>query len=31
MYFISDPNTGKMYFAKTLEEHQQNIDKYLNN
>ncbi len=30
MYFISDPNTGKMYFAETLEEHQRNIDTYLN-
>ena len=30
MYFISDPNTGKMYFARTLEEHQRNIDTYLN-
>ncbi|MBR2745568.1 MAG: endolytic transglycosylase MltG [Erysipelotrichaceae bacterium] len=30
MYFISDPSTGKMYFARTLEEHQRNIDTYLN-
>lgn len=28
-YFISDPETGKTVFAKTLDEHTQNIVKYL--
>ena len=28
-YFISDPKTGKTVFAKTLDEHTQNIVKYL--
>lgn len=28
-YFISDPKTGKTVFAKTLDEHNQNIVKYL--
>ncbi len=28
-YYIADPKTGKTIFAKTLEEHNQNIRKYL--
>ena len=28
-YFIANVNTGDMYFAKTLEEHQYNIDHYM--
>lgn len=28
-FYISDPKTGKTIFAKTLEEHNQNIAKYL--
>jgi len=29
-YFVSDPETGDTIFAETLEEHNQNIAKYLN-
>ena len=29
LFFISDPKTGKKVFAKTLDEHNQNIVKYL--
>ena len=28
-YFIANVNTGDMYFAKTYEEHQYNIDHYM--
>ncbi|MCH4072757.1 endolytic transglycosylase MltG [Pseudoramibacter sp.] len=29
LYFVSDPSTGKTYFATNLSDHQQNINKYL--
>ena len=29
LYFVSDPETGNTYFAKTLEEHNANVKKYL--
>jgi len=29
IFYIHDPATGKMYYSKTLEGHNRNIDKYL--
>ncbi|MCB5951562.1 endolytic transglycosylase MltG [Enterococcus sp. BWT-B8] len=30
-YFVADIKTGKVYFAETYEEHQEFVDKYVNN
>ena len=30
LYFVADVKTGQVYFAKTLEEHNENIKKYVN-
>lgn len=29
-YFVADMKSGKIHFAKTIDEHQQNIKKYMN-
>ena len=31
LYFVADITTGKVYFAETYEEHQEYVDKYVNN
>lgn len=31
LYFLADLKTGKVYYAKTYEEHQKNVEKYINN
>ncbi|HFI0040781.1 TPA: endolytic transglycosylase MltG [Streptococcus suis] len=30
LYFVADVTTGTVYFAKTIEEHDQNVAKYVN-
>ncbi|MDR2465651.1 MAG: endolytic transglycosylase MltG, partial [Streptococcaceae bacterium] len=29
LYFVADPKTGKVYFSTTIEEHDQNVAKYI--
>jgi UPF0755 protein len=31
LFFVADIKTGEVYFAKTYEEHQELVDKYVNN
>lgn len=31
LYFVADISTGNVYFAETYEEHQEFVDKYVNN
>lgn len=31
LYFVADLKTGKVYYSKTLEEHNQLVEKYVNN
>ncbi|MCJ0602067.1 endolytic transglycosylase MltG, partial [Enterococcus cecorum] len=30
LYFVADVKTGQVYFAKTLEEHNALVEKYVN-
>ena len=30
LYFVADVTTGEVYFAETLEEHEANVEKYIN-
>lgn len=30
LYFVADVTTGTVYFAKTIEEHDQNVANYVN-
>ena len=30
LYFVADVTTGKVYYSKTLEEHDKNVEKYIN-
>jgi len=30
MYFVADVTTGNVYFAESYEEHQHNVETYIN-
>ena len=30
LYFVADVETGKVYYSETYEEHEKNVDTYVN-